>query len=93
MGLFSLKYTKMMPIGMPKIIESAATKRQSEREVASGILNSGMLTGFQKTALDGIIVSAMPKYQDKGTEKIRKVKPAATKVDVGMGKYQGSKYA
>ena len=78
---------------MPKIIENASTKQQTEREVSSGILQSGMLTDFQRTAIDGVIVSAMPKREDKGMTKVHKVKAGATKLDVGTVKYGGSRYA
>lgn len=77
----------------PHIIQDASTKDQSQREVAKGILDSGMLTSFQRTSIDGIISSAMPKREDKGVEKIRKVKPGATKKDVGFVQYQGSRFA
>lgn len=73
------------------IIKDASTKHQSEREVASGILKSGMLTDFQRNALDGVIKSAMPDRMDKGIEKIHKVKPAATKKDIGVLKWAGAK--
>jgi hypothetical protein len=78
---------------MPNIIGNAATKQQSEREVASGILNSGMLTDFQRTSIDGVIVSAMPSREDKGMTKVHKVKAGATKKDVGFVKFQGSRFA
>lgn len=82
-----------MPMNMPKIIQDASTKHQGEREVQAGILKSGMLTDFQRTSIDGVIVSAMPKREDKGIEKIHKVKAGATKHDVGFVKYQGSRFA
>lgn len=82
----------MMPMNMPKIIENASTKQQSEREVSSGILQSGMLTDFQRNSLDGVIVSAMPKREDKGVTKVHSVKAGATKKDIGTLKYPGSRF-
>ncbi len=82
-----------MPMNMPKIIQDASTKQQSEREVSSGILKSGMLTDFQRTSIDGVIVSAIPKREDKGITKVHSVKAGATKKDVGFVKYQGSRFA
>jgi hypothetical protein len=80
-------------LNMPHIIADASSKNQSAREVASGILNSGMLTDFQRTSIDGVIVSAMPKREDKGMTKVHKVKPGATKKDVGHLQFQGSRFA
>lgn len=77
----------------PNIIQDASTKDQSQREVAKGILDSGMLTSFQRTSIDGVITSAMPAREDKGMTKVRKVKPGATKKDVGFLQYQGSRFA
>jgi hypothetical protein len=83
----------MSMFNMPHIIADASSKHQTEREVASGILNSGMLTDFQRTSIDGVIVSAMPKREDKGMTAVHKVKAGATKKDVGHVKFQGSKFA
>jgi hypothetical protein len=52
-----------------------------------------MLTSFQRTSIDGVISSAMPKREDKDMTKVRKVKPGATKKDVGFVRYQGSRFA
>jgi hypothetical protein len=72
------------------MIKDASTKHQSEREVASGILKSGMLTDFQRTAIDGVIKSAMPARMDKGATEIHKVKGGATKKDIGVLKWAGA---
>ncbi len=77
---------------MPKIIQDASVMQQSAREVRDGIIDSGMLTSFQRTCLDGVIQSAVGMPQDKAPA-VKKVKAGATKADVGFRKFPGSRYA
>jgi hypothetical protein len=64
-----------------------------------GIIHSAMLTSFQRTAIDGIISSAVPSHEKKKSGKesskplVGKVKASKTPQDIGARHFQGSKYA
>lgn len=76
----------------PNIIEDASVKSSTERQIQQGILQDAMLTTFQRGAMDGLIQSAMPMRKDKMMTKVQKVKPGATKKEIGVVRYGGSKF-
>jgi hypothetical protein len=76
----------------PKTIKSATGRPESETAVANGILKSAYLTTFQRSAMAGIVKSAMPEKMGPEVKLLQKVKPGKTKEDIGVVHYPGSKY-
>jgi len=76
----------------PNIIKDASTIKESSRRVMDGIVDSAMMTSFQRDAIDGIIKSAMPEKRGPEAKMVNKVRPSATKQDIGFVHYPGSKF-
>jgi hypothetical protein len=74
----------------PTIIKDASTIKESPRRVMDGIVNSAMMTSFQRQAIDGVIKSAMPEKSPEA-KMLQTVRPAATKQDIGYVHYPGTK--
>ena len=74
------------------IISSATSKPESEQTVADGILRSAYLTSYQRSALHGIIESAMPDKVGKPVSELAKSKPGKTMMDIGVVHYPGTSY-
>ena len=78
-------------VAMPKIIQNAGKSRESEKKVADGIIQSAMLTPFQRGAIDGINQSGMPKAE--GVTAVMKSKAPKTKQATGFVHFPGILFA
>jgi len=75
------------------IIQNASSADQSNKKVADGIIQSAMLTSFQRQAMDGILDSAMPEKKGPAMKAIQKTKPSKTPQHLGAVHYPGSRFA
>jgi hypothetical protein len=74
------------------VIKSAMTADQSAKRVSDGIIESAMLTTFQRDAMDGIIKSAMPE-KGPAPKPLQKSKASKTPQRLGSVHFPGSRYA
>lgn len=80
---------------VPKIISNPMASKQASRKIQDGILETAMLSPFQKNAIDGIVSSAMPGKPEpvkKNKISLVKIKPSKTKQDIGSVHFPGSKF-
>jgi hypothetical protein len=76
----------------PHVIKSAMTVDQSQKKVSDGILQSAMLTSFQRDAMDGIIKSAIPE-KGPAVKPLHKSKASKTPQHFGSMHFPGARYA
>ena len=80
-------------IKRPQIIVNASEGTMSSRKLMDGLVESSLMTGFQRQAIDGIIPSAMPQAgRPTGGHQLNKVKPYATQQKPGTIHFGGSKF-
>ena len=84
----------------PQLVRNAAKEHQSPKSVMDGMVKSAMLTGEQRGALDGLVKSALPagakmamSKSGKDDDILMKVKPSATRGDIGMRHFGGAGFA
>jgi hypothetical protein len=84
----------------PSLVRNAAKEHQSPKSVMDGMVKSAMMTPEQSGAVDGLIKSALPagaktasSKSGKDDDMLIKVKPSATKQDIGMRHFPGSRFA
>jgi len=80
----------------PTILHGGSMQHESSKRVADGIIQSAMLTPFQRHAIEGMVNSGMPERRHtddaKSTRGIEthRVKPSRTHQDIGAMHYPGS---
>jgi hypothetical protein len=75
----------------PTILHGGSMERQSSKQVADGIIQSAMLTPFQRHAIEGMVNSGIPEHRrSDGAVETHSVKPSRTHQDIGAVHYPGS---
>lgn len=76
----------------PTIIQDPSKVKQRENKVMDGVIQSAMLTAFQKQSIDGLIESAIPGGK-KSEPALTNVKASKTKQSIGNVHFPGSKFS
>lgn len=79
-------------IRRPEIITNPSEGRTDSRKLMDGLVESSLMTSFQRQAIDGIISGAMPQAGKPSGGQAGKVKPYATQQKSGTIHFPGSRF-